>query len=178
MTTAQQLIPTGTWNVDTVHSTAGFKVRHAAVGTFRGQFRKIEGGIVDGALRGEVSLDTLDVFDDNLKGHLLSPDFFDAERNPKLTFVTTDVRGSVDNIVVEGDLTVRGVTKRVQATGKVNGPLDLGEYGGTKLGIDLETAIDRTQFGLDWNAPLAGGNRMLEDEVALSVHLELVPAEA
>ncbi len=178
MTTAQQLIPTGTWNVDAVHSTAIFTVDHAAVGTFRGQFRKIDGGIADGVLRGEVTLDTLDVFDDNLKGHLLSPDFFDAERNPKLTFVATDVRGEADNIVVEGDLTVRGVTKRVEATGKINGPLDLGEYGGTKLGIDLETQIDRTEFGLNWNAPLAGGNRMLEDEVTLSVHLELVPAEA
>ena len=178
MTTAQQLIPTGTWNVDLVHSTAQFAVGHAAVGTFRGQFRKIDGGIADGVLRGEVTLDTLDVFDDNLKGHLLSPDFFDAERNPKLTFVATDVRGDADNVLVEGDLTVRGVTKRVEARGTINGPLDLGEYGGTKLGIDLETTIDRTEFGLNWNAPLAGGNRMLEDEVTLSVHLELVPAEA
>ena len=178
MTTAQQLIPTGTWNVDAVHSTAQFAVGHAAVGTFRGQFRKIDGGIADGVLRGEVSLETLDVFDDNLKGHLLSPDFFDAERNPKLTFVATDIRGDADNVTVEGELTVRGVTKRVEAKGKVNGPLDLGEYGGTKLGIDLETAIDRTAFGLNWNAPLAGGNRMLDDEVTLSVHLELVPAEA
>ena len=178
MTTAQQLIPTGTWNVDAVHSTAGFEVGHAAVGTFRGQFRKIQGGIVDGALRGEVSLDTLDVFDDNLKGHLLSPDFFDAERNPKLTFVAAVVRGDADDLTVEGDLTVRGFTKRVQAAGKINGPIDLGEYGGTKLGIDLQTKIDRTEFGLDWNVPLSGGNRMLEDEVTLSVHLELVPAEA
>jgi polyisoprenoid-binding protein YceI len=177
-TTTEQLIPTGTYNVDPVHSTAQFSVGHAAVGTFRGQFRRIDGGIADGNLTGEVSLETLDVFDDNLKGHLLSPDFFDAERNPKLTFVTTDVRGDADNLVIEGDLTVRGVTKRVQATGKINGPLDLGEYGGTKVGIDLETVIDRTEFGLNWNAPLAGGNRMLEDEVTLSVHLELVPAEA
>ena len=178
MTTAQQLIPTGTWNVDAVHSTAGFEVGHAAVGTFRGQFRKIDGGIADGVLRGEVSLDTLDVFDDNLKGHLLSPDFFDAERHPELTFVATAVRGDADDVTVEGDLTLRGVTRRVQARGKINGPLDLGEYGGTKLGIDLQTMIDRTEFGLDWNVPLTGGNRMLEDEVALSVHLQLVPAEA
>ncbi len=178
MTTAQQLIPTGTWNVDAVHSTAGFEVGHAAVGTFRGQFRKIDGGIADGVLRGEVSLDTLDVFDDNLRGHLLSPDFFDAERNPKLTFVASDVRGGADNLLVEGNLTVRGVTQRVEASGRINGPLDLGEYGGTKLGIDLQTTIDRTEFGLNWNAPLGGGNRMLEDEVTLSIHLELVPAAA
>lgn len=178
MTTAQQLIPTGTWNVDAVHSTAIFSVDHAAVGTFRGQFRKIDGGIADGRLRGEVTLDTLDVFDDNLKGHLLSPDFFDAERNPTLTFVATDVRGDSENLVVEGDLTVRGVTKRVEAKGTITGPTDLGEYGGTKLGIDLETVVDRTEFGLNWNAPLAGGNRMLGDDVTLSVHLELVPAEA
>ena len=178
MTIAQQLIPTGTWNVDAVHSTVGFEVGHAAVGTFRGQFRKIEGGIVDGVLRGEVSLNTLDVFDDNLKGHLLSPDFFDAERNPQLTFVATDVRGDADDVAVEGELTIRGVTKRVHATGKIKGPVDLGEYGGTKLGIDLQTTIDRTEFGLNWNVPLSGGNLMLEDEVTLSVHLQLVPTEA
>ncbi len=176
MTTAQQLIPTGTWNVDAVHSTAQFAVGHAAVGTFRGQFRKIDGGIADGVLRGEVTLDTLDVFDDNLKGHLLSPDFFDAERNPKLTFVATDVRGDADNVIVEGDLTVRGVTKRVQATGKINGPLDLGEYGGTKLGIDLETVVDRTEFGLNWNAPLPKGGFALANEVTLVVELELAKA--
>jgi polyisoprenoid-binding protein YceI len=178
MTTAQQLIPAGTWKIDAVHSTAGFEVGHAAVGTFRGQFRKIEGGIADGALRGEVSLDTLDVFDDNLKGHLLSPDFFDAERNPKLTFVATDVRGGADDVTVEGEISIRGVTKHIQATGRINGPVDLGEYGGTKLGVDLETTIDRTDFGLIWNVPLSGGNRMLGDEVTLSVHLQLVPVEA
>ena len=82
MTIAQQLIPTGTWNVDAVHSTVGFEVGHAAVGTFRGQFRKIEGGIVDGVLRGEVVSWTPSTSSTNLKGHLLSPDFFDAERNP------------------------------------------------------------------------------------------------
>ena len=178
MTTATQLIPTGTWNVDAVHSTAGFEVGHAAVGTFRGQFRKIDGGIADGVLCGRVSLDTLDVFDDNLKGHLLSPDFFDAERNPELTFVTTAVRGDAGAVTVEGDLTIRGVTRPVRATGRISGPLDLGEYGGTKLGIDLETTVDRTEFGLNWNAPLAGGNRMLDDEVTLIVHLQLVPADA
>jgi len=174
----EQQIPTGTWTVDAVHSTALFSVDHAAVGTFRGQFRKIDGGIEDGVLRGEVSLESLDVFDDNLKGHLLSPDFFDAERNPKLTFASTGVRVDGEHVVVEGDFTLRGVTKRVEATGTINGPLDLGDYGGTKLGIDLETSIDRTEFGLNWNAPLAGGKRMLGDDVTLSVHLELVPAEA
>ena len=178
MTTAQQLIPAGSWTVDSTHSTALFSVGHAAVGTFRGQFRKVNATIADGVLRGEVSLDSLDVFDDNLKGHLLSPDFFDAERNPKLTFSSTGVRVDGDRLVVEGDLTVRGVTKRVEATGTINGPLDLGDFGGTKLGIDLETVVNRTEFGLNWNAPLAGGKRMLDDDVTLSVHLELVPAEA
>jgi polyisoprenoid-binding protein YceI len=177
-TSTEQLIPTGTWTVDATHSTAHFSVGHAAVGTFRGQFRKIDGGIADGALKGEVSLDTLDVFDDNLKGHLLSPDFFDAERNPTLTFVATDVRGDADNLVVEGDLTVRGVTKPVQATGKITGPADLGEFGGVKIGVDLETIVNRTEFDLNWNAPLPGGKRMLEDDVTLSVHLELVQDEA
>lgn len=178
MTTAQQLIPAGSWTVDATHSTALFSVGHAAVGTFRGQFRKVDATIADGTLRGEVSLDSLDVFDDNLKGHLLSPDFFDAERNPTLTFVSTDVSGDADNLKVEGELTVRGVTKPVQATGKITGPADLGEFGGVKLGIDLETIVNRTEFELNWNAPLPGGKRMLEDDVTLSVHLELVQDEA
>jgi polyisoprenoid-binding protein YceI len=177
-TTTEQLIPAGNWTVDPVHSTALFSVGHAAVGTFRGQFRKVDATIAGGILRGEVSLDSLDVFDDNLKGHLLSPDFFDAERNPTLTFVTTAVSGDADTLVIEGDLTVRGVTKPVRATGTITGPTDLGEFGGVKLGIDLETVVNRTEFELNWNAPLPGGKRMLEDDVTLSVHLELVQDEA
>jgi polyisoprenoid-binding protein YceI len=176
-TTATQ-IPTGTWTVDPVHSTALFSVEHAAVGTFRGQFRKIDGGLENGALRGEVSLDSLDVFDDNLKGHLLSPDFFDAEQNPALTFVSTAVRPDGDDVIVEGELTVRGVTKAVEAKGRLTEPFDLGEMGGVKFGADLETTVNRTEFGLNWNAPLAGGKRMLGDDVTLSVHLELVQAQA
>ena len=177
-TAAQTLIPTGTWNVDAVHSTAVFSVGHAAVGTFRGQFRKIDGGIADGVLRGEVTLDTLDVFDDNLKGHLLSPDFFDAERNPKLTFVSTGVRADGENVIVEGDLTVRGVTKRVEATGTVTGPTDLGEYGGTKLGIDLEAAIDRTDFGLNWNALMDSGMKYVGEQVQITLDIEAIRQDA
>jgi polyisoprenoid-binding protein YceI len=177
-TTTEQQIPVGTWGVDPIHSTALFSVGHAAVGTFRGQFRKIDGGLEDGVLRGEVSLETLDVFDDNLKGHLLSPDFFDAERNPTLTFVSTGIAADGGDITVQGELTVRGVTQPVVAKGTITGPEDLGEFGGVKLGVDLETTIDRTVHGLNWNAPLAGGKRMLENDVTLSVHLELVQAEA
>jgi polyisoprenoid-binding protein YceI len=170
----EQQIPTGTWSVDPIHSTALFSVRHMGIGTFRGSFSAVVGGLSDGKLNGEVAVDTIEVHDDNLKAHLLSPDFFDAERYPTVTFASTDIRTDGERLIVEGDLTIKGTTQRVSARGTIAGPIEFGDT--EKIGIDLETTVDRTTFGLNWNAPLPGGKRMLEDEVTLSVHLELAKA--
>jgi polyisoprenoid-binding protein YceI len=151
-----------------------------AVSTFRGGFTDFDVTLSneDGEPRlyGAVRVDSVDVRDENLNGHLLSPDFFDAERTPEITFTSSGIRADDGELVVDGKLTIKGTTKRVEARGTVVGPVEH-PAGGERLGIDLETTVDRTEFGLNWNAPMPRGGFAVEDEVTLTVHLELARQE-
>lgn len=173
---------TGTWVSDPVHSTASFAVKHMIVSTFRAAFRQIEGRLeVDGddvKLTGRVPVESIDVELDDLRNHLLSPEFFDVANTPDVTFVSTAVRrGEGDAIEVDGDLTVKGVTKPVVATGLLVGPAV--SFGDAEVvGVELQTTIEKNDFGLDWNAPLPKGGFAISDKVTLSVHLELQREEA
>jgi polyisoprenoid-binding protein YceI len=177
MTTAQaeSTIPTGIWRSDPVHSTVEFSVRHA-VGTFRGTFREFE-AVLDGSdepkLTGRVPVESVQVKEENLEAHLLSPEFFDKDQTPEITFESTDVRRDGDQLVVDGELTVRGVAKPVVARGTITDPIP-GPDGADRFGVELETTVDRHEYGLDWNMDLPNGSKMLGDEVTLSVHLELI----
>ena len=174
-TITEQQIPTGTWALDRVHSSATFAVKHMVVATFRGGFGEVDAELRDGGLTGVVQAASIEVRDDSLKGHLLSPEFFDVENTPEIRFVSTAVRGECDDLIIEGDLTIKGITERVEARGVVSEPVE-NAYGMTGLGIELETVIDRTKFGLNWNAPLPKGGFALGNDVTLTVHLELVGA--
>jgi polyisoprenoid-binding protein YceI len=177
---AETTIPTGVWRSDPVHSHVGFSVRHMVVATFRGSFADFDVTLAnrDGApsLYGAVRTESVQVADENLKGHLLSPEFFDSERSPEITFTSTGVRADGGELVVDGELTIKGTTKRVEARGHINGPA-AHPAGGERLGIDLETHVDRTDFGLNWNAPMPRGGVAVENEVTLTVHLELAKEE-
>jgi polyisoprenoid-binding protein YceI len=178
MTTATQPVA-GNWTVDTVHSSASFAVKHMVVATFRGSFGEIDAKLDTTGdvpqLTGVVPVASIEVKDENLKGHLLADDFFSAEQNPTITFVSTSFQRDGDAITVEGDLTVKGVTNRVTGTGSLVGPAtDI--QGDERIGIDLDTVIDRTAYGLNWNAPLPKGGFALANDVTLTVHLELVQA--
>ena len=173
-------IPTGIWRSDAVHSEVGFAVKHMVVATFRGTFADFAVTLSnqDGEPRlyGAVRADSVQVPDENLNGHLLSPDFFDTERYPEITFTSTGIRTHDGDLVVEGDLTIKGTTKRVEARGQIRGPgADLA--GGERIGIDLEVPVDRTEFGLNWNAPVPSGGVAVENQVTLTVHLELAREE-
>jgi polyisoprenoid-binding protein YceI len=169
-------IPAGIWRSDPVHSQVGFAVKHMVVATFRGTFADFDVTLAnqDGwpRLYGAVRADSVQVRDENLKGHLLSPDFFDTERHPEINFTSTGIRSDDGDLVVEGDLTIKGTTKHVEARGRINGPA-AHPAGGERIGIDLETPVDRTEFGLNWNAPVPSGGVAVENEVTLTVHLEL-----
>jgi len=170
-------IPTGSWKADPVHSSVGFAVKHV-VGTFRGSFDDFRIELVtDGAtprLSGGVRVASVQVRDENLNGHLLSPDFFDAERYSEILFESNALRVEGEGgVVLDGELTLKGTTKAVEARGTITEPLT-GPDGNERIGLDLETTVDRTEFGLDWNAPLPGGGLTLGDEVTISVHVELV----
>jgi polyisoprenoid-binding protein YceI len=168
-----EAVPTGTWSSDPVHSSIGFAVKHMGVTPFRGGFKQFEATLADGKLSGTAPVETIQTDDENLTGHLLSPEFFDSERHPELQFESTEIRREGDDVTVDGTLTLKGVTRPVELRGKISGPLG-DPYGNTRLGLELETTIDRTEFGIDWNADLPSGGRVLADDVTLSAQLELV----
>ena len=167
----------GTWVLDPVHSSASFAVKHMVVSTFRGRFEKFDATLTDGKLVGTVDVGSIVVKDENLAAHLQSPEFFDAERHPELRFESTDIRrtGDGDEVVVDGELTIKGITKPVEARGTLEGPaVTFGDV--NKVGLTLEAIIDRTEFGLNWNAPLPKGGFALANDVNLIVELELAKA--
>ncbi len=170
-------LPTGTWHLDPLHSTVGFSVRHMVVANFRGSFGTFDVTLDEDGLRGTVDVASVSVSEPNLNGHLLSPDFFDAERNPQLTFRSTAIRVSGEALDIEGELTLRGVTRPVTIAGTVSGPVAHAFDGSSRLGLELKTVIDRTAFGLAWNAPLPTGGFAVGNDVKLQAELELVLAE-
>jgi len=174
-------IPAGsTWAVDAVHSTVGFAVKHMVVATFRGQFDRYDATLTaaeDGTLRlvGSVAADSISVKDENLAAHLRAPDFFDTERFPQITFNSTLVRSESGELIVGGELTIKGVTRPIEARGTISEPaITFGDL--EKVGVELEAIVDRTEYGLDWNAPLPKGGFALANEVKLVVELELARA--
>jgi polyisoprenoid-binding protein YceI len=169
-------VPGGTWNVDPVHSVAGFAVRHMMVGTFRGEFSEVGATLTDGKLIGKVKVGSLQIKDESLKGHLFSPDFFDAERYPEIVYESSSLNVSDGVLTSEGTLTVKDTTLPVTATGRFAGPaVTLGDV--DKIGLDLETTVDREALGLHWNAPLPKGGFVLGKDVTISVTLELALAD-
>ena len=173
---AESIIPTGTWQSDPVHSSVGFAVKHV-VGTFRGSFNEFAATLTetDGSpeLSGRAKVESVQVKDQNLYAHLLSPEFFDAEQHPEIVFKSKRIERDGDRVVVDGELTVKGVTRDVVARGEIAGPAP-GPADTERIGIDLETIVDRHDFGLDWQMDLPGGGKTLGDDATLTVHVELI----
>ena len=169
-------IPTGTWEVDPVHSNASFEVVHSEVSIFRGAVKPLDGRLVAGedgiTLEGAVDVAGIGIDDENIRPHLLSPDFFDAEHNPQIRFRSTAVEGSADDLHVTGELEMAGATRTVEARGTIRGPV-AGPGGGEKLALALEATVDRTEFGMDWQMDLPSGGVALASDVRLVVELEL-----
>jgi polyisoprenoid-binding protein YceI len=168
----QQALPTGAWSADPVHSTVGFAVPYMA-GSFQGTFSRFEARLSDGVLKGTAEVASVQVKDPNLEAHLQSPDFFDAERHPELSFEARDVSRSGDELTVAGELTLKGHTEEVEIKGHVNDPAP-DPYGGERFGVQLETTVDRTTFGINWNNPLPNGDPALSNDVTIEVDLQLV----
>jgi polyisoprenoid-binding protein YceI len=172
-------LATGTWKIDTIHSHVGFAVKHMVVSTFRGSFADYEGELSTGEdgrprLTGSVAVDSLAVKDENLAGHLSSPDFFDSAQYPRIGFVSSEIEvGEDGRLEIVGELTIKDNTHRVSARGTVTGPHE-DIAGNDKLGVELEAVVDRRDYGLLWNAPLPKGGFALDNDVTLQVSLELV----
>ena len=172
MTTIAQAVPAGTWTVDPVHSRAAFAVRHSGIATFRGHFTEVSAELTDGVLTGAVDVASVEVPVAQLKGHLLSPDFFDAEQHPQITFRASDLDLDGERLTVRGELTMRGVTRDLEAMGSLEGPATYLD-GSERISIALETVVNRHDFGVSWNAPLPSGGNAVGDDVTLTVDLQL-----
>ena len=167
----QTAVPAGTWQADSIHSSVGFEVGYLGISSFSDELKGFEAALVDGTLSGKAPVSSIEVKDENLKAHLQSPEFFDAERYPELSFTGT----ATSTGTFEGEITIKGVTKPATLTGTVAGPVT-DAYGNERYALELETVIDRTQFGIEWNAPLPGGGFALANNVKLKADLTLVKA--
>jgi polyisoprenoid-binding protein YceI len=170
-TEIRQALPTGTWHLDPVHSSIGFELAYMG-GVFRGQFREVEATLDDAGLTGSAQVASVDVKDENLAAHLQSPEFFDVERYPEFRFASSQIEGGED-LTIRGEITIKGATLPVELTGRATEPLT-DAYGRKRFGLTLETKLDRTAFGLNWNLPLPSGEPALSNEVTLVAELFFV----
>ncbi|HSO02191.1 MAG TPA: YceI family protein [Gaiellaceae bacterium] len=177
MSTTEQTtaVPTGTWSLDSVHSSIGFAVKHSGVMTFKGTFDEFDATLADGRLEGTAKVASVRVDDPNLAGHLQTPDFFDAEQFPELRFSSKEIARDGDTVSIEGELTLRGVAQPVELSGTISGPVTDG-YGNQRVGLDLETTVNRRDYGINWSMELPSGEPGLADDVTITANLALVQA--
>ncbi len=172
LTESRTALPTGTWALDPVHSTIGFELPYLA-GTFRGHFRDVDAKLTETGLSGSARVASVVVKDENLAAHLQSPEFFDVERHPELAFASKEIERSGNELTIRGEITIRGTTKPVQLEGTIADP-HTDAYGNERVNLNLETTVDRTEFGLNWNMPLPSGEPALANEVKLVAELYFV----
>jgi polyisoprenoid-binding protein YceI len=178
MSTTETSTVTGTWSLDTVHSIVGFEVPYMA-GTFKGRFHEVTAALAltdEGAtLEGAASVPSVDVQNPDLNAHLLSPDFFDAERFPELRFRAEEISLDGDELTANGEITIKGVTRPVTVAGTVTPPI-ADPWGNQRIGVTVTAVVDRTEFGLNWNNPLPSGDLALANDVTIVAELQFVQA--
>jgi Uncharacterized conserved protein len=181
MTTAASIqIPgyiAGTWDIDPVHSDVSFTVRHMMVSKVRGRFAAFGGEIITGeditgsAVTATIDAASIDTNNEQRNGHIRSADFFDVENHPTWTYRSTGVRTEGDDVIVDGDLTIKGVTRSVPLTLEVNG-FGPDAYGGTRAGFSASATINRNDFGVDIAMPLDGGGVVVSDKVQINLEIQ------
>ncbi len=173
MTTATQL--SGTYVADPVHSSFGFAVRYQGVSLFKGTLSEVDAKLADGKLEGLAKVESISIrTPDQFRANVLSEEFFDAANHPEVKFVSSDLELAEDGTAkVNGELTIRGVTKPAVATGTWTPP-SADAFGNIRAHLQLETVVDRTQFGLNWNMPLPSGGNALANDVTLTVDIALL----
>jgi polyisoprenoid-binding protein YceI len=175
-------IPAGTWNLDPVHSEVSFSVRHLAISKVRGSFQFFDSTLVTAedhtasVVTASIDIASITTNQKDRDAHLQSSDFLLAQEHPQMTFVSTGIEETRDgSFLVHGDLTLRGVTRPVTLESEFGG-LVVDGYGQTKLGFSATTKIDRTQFGVNWNAALEAGGFTLGNDVTVVLEMQFVLA--
>jgi polyisoprenoid-binding protein YceI len=175
---------TTTWNIDPAHAVAEFKVRHMMIANVKGQFSKVSGALtLDGSdlanssVEASIEAASLETRDSQRDAHLRSADFFHVERFPTLHFKSTGISiVKPGELSVEGDLTIRGVTRTVRFAVEGPTPPSKDPWGNTRVAVSAITKIDRKDFGLTWNAALETGGILVGDEVTITLDVEFVKA--
>ena len=184
MTTVAVEIPgyvTGTWTIDPVHSEVSFVVRPMMVSKVRGRFDKFEGAIetasdpLQSTVTATVDLSSVNTGNDTRDNHIRSEDFFHVEKHPAMTFRSTGIRPEGENFLLDGDLTLRGVTRPVTFFLELNG-FGPDPYGGTRAGFSATTEINRTHWDVSYNGPIPGASNgmVLSDRVTINLEIEAV----
>ena len=165
----------GSFEADPVHSSFGFSVRYQGVSIFRGTLTQVEAGLRHGRLEGTAKVDSISIrTPEQFRAHVLSSEFFDAAHHSEITFVSTGLAiDSTGAASVTGDLTIKGITRPVAATGRWTAPA-ADAFGNARAHLALEAVIDRTEWDMDWNMALPSGGRALDDAVTLTIELSLV----
>jgi polyisoprenoid-binding protein YceI len=177
MSTIETFAPAGNWAADSVHSNVSFEVGYAGVNTFRGGFKEFTATLSGDTLEGSAKVASVDVKDEQLNGHLQTPDFFDAQRFPEITFTATELTREGQTVRGKGELTIKGVTQPITLEGTIAPEPSVDPFGRERLGLRLESSVDRTQYGVSWNAPNQSGGNYLADDVKLIAELALVRQE-
>ncbi len=180
MTTAQIQIPgyiAGIWDIDPVHSEVTFSVRHMMVSKVRGKFTGFAGEITTGddvtasSVRAEIDATSIDTSNAQRDGHVRSADFFDVDNHPTWTFASTATRVDDGDLAVDGDLTIKGVTRPVTLNLEVGG-FGPDAFGGTRVGFSGSTTINRSDFGVDIALPMDGGGVVVSEKVQIGMEIE------
>jgi polyisoprenoid-binding protein YceI len=181
-TTAATVVPTGTWNIDPAHSSVEFQVKHLGIATVKGLFGDFEGTLeigADGAPAkgyGSVKVDSVDTREEQRDAHLRSPDFFDAENHPELTFVSTAIEPvDEDTFKITGDLTIHGVTRQETFEAELQG-IEVDPWGNERVGVEVSGSIKRSEYGMTFNQALGSGNMLVSDKVKIALEISAVKA--
>jgi polyisoprenoid-binding protein YceI len=174
-------VPAGTWRVDPVHSSAAFEVKHMMIATVRGHFREFDGTLEAAEedpsysrVRGSAKVASIDTGNAERDAHLRSPDFFDAERYPEITYESTRIEHVEGGTYrVTGELTIKDVTREVEMTASVEGVAE-DPWGNDRVGIAVRGTIDRADFGLTWQQKLASGGLLVGEQVRVMLDISAV----
>jgi len=169
----------GTWSIDPVHSEVGFAARHMMVSKVRGKFRTFSGQLVTGAdpldssVTAEIDMASIDTGHDQRDAHIRSADFFEVDTYPTMTYRSTGVRRHGDGYILDGKLTLKGVTRDVPLTLELNG-FGPDPYGGTRAGFTATAEINRRDFGVNFSAVMETGGAVVSDKVTIQLEIEAV----
>ena len=183
-TAATPQTSTTTWNIDPAHSVAEFKVKHMMIANVKGQFTKVSGVLVrdesnpaNDRVEATIEAASIHTRDEQRDAHLKSADFFHVEKFPTLHFKSTGIKVVGEGeLSVEGDLTIRGGTRKVRFAVEGPTPPAKDPWGNTRIGVSASTKINRKDFGLTWNAALETGGILVGDDITITLDAQFVKA--